>query len=127
MLKDNAIIYKAEKDGEEYLGATAEISKLVNVDTISLPSLVKRGFKIHGYKVTVLGHYKKLYELYDTENNDVFVGRGSIEEVSKLLYLAQSTVYSAAKVGRLALDRYKVVQCGHKVVDNKGYIIDCDY
>lgn len=125
MLKDNAIIYKAEKDGEEFLGSNREIGEKLNITPYSLPALVKRGYKIHGYRVTVFGHYRKLYEVYE---NDACVYSGTLDEVSKHLCFVPTTIYIASITkNKLLLDKYKIVQSCYKVVNTYGRTLYCDY
>lgn len=127
MLRDNMIIYKAEKDGEFILGTARQLSEILHVNISSVRNLVERGFKIHGYKVTRFGYYRKLYEVYDTWNDNAFNGRDTIEGVSVLLDVGVDDVYQACIKGFLVGNQYKIVQQGHKVVDEHGWLIDCDY
>lgn len=126
MLRDNTIIFKAEKDGESILGTANQLAEILNVNVSSIRNLVNK-YRIHGYKVTKFGYYRKLYEIYDTWNNDVFYGRDALESVAKLFDVCEADIALASAKGFLVENQYRIVQKGHKVVDEKGWLIDCDY
>lgn len=126
MLRDNTIIFKAEKDDEFILGTANQLAEILNVNVSSIRNLVNK-YKIHGYKVTKFGYYRKLYEVYDTWNNDVLYGKDVLESVAKLFDVCEADIALASAKGFLVENQYRIVQKGHKVVDEQGRLIDCDY
>ena len=114
-MNDNKIVYKLTNDNEELIGSVDELEPHFDKNVkFGVANAYCRNGNYHGYKVERIGVYKKLYDVYD--NNSMHVFSGTIEEVSKFLYITPSRIMQVAKNNIRILKQYTIQQHGREFV-----------
>lgn len=105
---DNRLIYQAKKEDDTYTGTNTEVANYIGTRADNLSTLCKRGYLVNGYKLDIIGVYKKIYNVIDDKTNEVIFS-GTIDECANHFYLTESRIRGAAVDRSKILHQYRVV------------------
>lgn len=110
-MKMQRAIYKATKDGEEYIGNSAYLSKKINAPSHNIQSVSSGHYKVKGWKIEKVGNLVEEFRLYQ---NGKVVEVNILETIAKKYYFQKNTLISAMiyKDGKCYGD-YKIEHTGN--------------